>query len=67
MEHKVYICDPEKAVTCIKSICKHNPNAFGHLCECTLREEWAALDENGKPILCEAGEQFTPPKPDSIV
>lgn len=40
----LYVCDPEKNVTCTKEGCQ-----IFHECYCTTHQEFAELDENGNP------------------
>lgn len=49
----MYVCDPQKAKECKKSCCKYNKNATCNLCERTTHIEWAAQDEQGRPIPAE--------------
>lgn len=39
-----YLCDPNKNKECRKTSCQKR-------CFCTQKEEYAMLDENGKPIV----------------
>lgn len=48
-----YICDPAKATACRKRTCKQNANAAYPVCDRTSHVEWAATDQDGKPILDE--------------
>lgn len=47
----LYVCDPAKAETCRKSVCRQNPYAADPVCEWTSNPEWAKTDAAGNPII----------------
>lgn len=47
----LYVCDPAKAETCRKSLCKQNPYCAAPICDCTVNPEWAKTDAAGNPII----------------
>ncbi len=51
-EVPLYLCDPEKAVTCKKTNCNARLGSDAY-CYCTWNPFFAKLDENGKPIIKE--------------
>lgn len=50
-ENTLYVCDPEKAVCCEKTFCKHNPDAKSPMCEHTIHMFDAKVDSEGNPIV----------------
>ena len=47
----IYVCDPAKAKTCRKSVCRQNPYSAVPVCEWTGNPEWAKTDAAGNPII----------------
>ena len=47
----LYVCDPAKAETCRKSVCRQNPYSADPVCEWTGNPEWAKTDAAGNPII----------------
>lgn len=47
----LYVCDPAKAETCRKSVCRQNPYSAYPVCEWTGNPEWAKTDAAGNPII----------------
>ena len=48
----LYYCDPEKNTECRKTGCAHVlTKTEGGVCFITLREEYARLDSNGRPMI----------------
>lgn len=47
----LYVCDPAKAETCRKSMCRQNPYSAYPVCELTDNPEWAKTDATGNPII----------------
>ena len=47
----LYVCDPAKAETCRKSMCRQNPYSAYPVCEWTDNPEWAKTDASGNPII----------------
>ena len=47
----IYVCDPAKAETCRKSVCRQNPYSPNPVCEWTGNPEWAKTDAAGAPII----------------
>lgn len=55
----LYWCDPEKHVECDKRSCSHILTRLeGGVCEATYYEEYAMLDESGKPMIYEVKKQL---------
>ena len=52
MEQKIlYKCDPDKNTACRKTHCKYDPCVVNGECDSTSQEQYAVLDDNGKPII----------------
>ena len=46
-----YICDPQRAAECKKTMCINNPEVKYPVCDRTSHIEWAALDADGNPMI----------------
>lgn len=51
-----YLCDPEKNAACPKTHCKFR--SHDGFCDKTTYEEYAALDQGGKPIVVKTREEW---------
>lgn len=55
----LYLCDPDKNTECSKTHCKYK-NSKGAECGNTSKREYAALNENGEPIVVYDSENPPP-------
>ena len=55
-ERKVYLCDHRRNISCPKTSCMYNPEAYPRSCFKTFDEKYAQRNEDGTPVIAEVIE-----------